>query len=360
MRLASRFVTSCVACGIAALTCSSGIAGSSSVVQCNTCDLAPATYSGGADGNSSNNLQSTIGPYINLTSAGAQSIAGELDGEPWAGPGISDQAQITVDGTQSLGIVQSSARSSAPTQPDPNLWDGDFTYEAQAHADAGGFLVYQLYVGAPNPATTSVGVLVKANGLVDGSPNLGDSLQIVQSFFKVTGPGVYINDSVILDYGVSLNSSSTSGPSAYIMGNSEISGLVGGYQEDSVYTFRTNTVYDILLEVDASNSVLTDSSGLVDNGAEESGDGEFIAGGSVTDYALVDPTFQIAPGTADADQYSIYFSPGVSNAVPELSTWAMLLVGFGGLALARPFASKARVGRGRSEASEKGLQDQPY
>jgi PEP-CTERM motif len=340
MRGASRFVSGFLACGITAAAWCSAIAGSPSAAQCGACGLAPATYSGHADGSSSNYVQSTVGPYIDLTSAGAQSLAGELDGEPWPGPGISDQAEITVDSTHSLGIVQSYARSSAPTQPDPNLWDGDYSYDAYEGAGSGGSLGYQLYIEGPAP---TVEVLVNANGFVEGSPNLGATEQVLQSIFDVRGPGADIYDAVTIDYGSSSNSSSTSGPGAYIMGNSEIAGLVGGFQDDNVYTFNTDTLYDISLTVETSNSILTSSSGDVQDG---SGEGEFIAGGSVTDHAFVDPTYQIAPGTPDADQYTIYFSPGVSNAVPEPSTWAMLLFGFGGLTLARSFSQIARRASG--------------
>jgi len=47
--------------------------------------------------------------------------------------------------------------------------------------------------------------------------------------------------------------------------------------------------------------------------------------------AAVDPLFTIDPSFANASQYALVFSPGVSNsaagAVPEPSTWVMLLVG---------------------------------
>jgi hypothetical protein len=191
MRLASRFVSGCVACGMTAVTCSSALAGSSSVAQCDSCDLAPATYSEHADGNSSNDLQSTVGPYINLTSAGAQSVAGELDSEPWPGPGISDQTQNNYRLNAILRNCTVIRPLIRPNSARPQLWDGEFTYEAQAEASSGGFLVYQLYVGGKTP---TVGVLVKANGLVDGSPNLGDTAQAAQSIFKITGPGVDIYD----------------------------------------------------------------------------------------------------------------------------------------------------------------------
>jgi hypothetical protein len=49
--------------------------------------------------------------------------------------------------------------------------------------------------------------------------------------------------------------------------------------------------------------------------------------------AQADPFIYIDPTFALADQFSLVFSPGVGNvsAVPEPSTWAMLLLGFGGV-----------------------------
>src|SRR5579863_7954907 len=54
--------------------------------------------------------------------------------------------------------------------------------------------------------------------------------------------------------------------------------------------------------------------------------------------AYLDPYFSIDPSTPDADQYSILTSPGIGNAmpsaVPEPSTWVMMVLGFAGLAWA--------------------------
>jgi hypothetical protein len=54
--------------------------------------------------------------------------------------------------------------------------------------------------------------------------------------------------------------------------------------------------------------------------------------------AYIDPYFFIDPSSPDAGQYSIVTSFGIGNAepgaVPEPSTWAMMLLGFAGLAWA--------------------------
>jgi hypothetical protein len=57
--------------------------------------------------------------------------------------------------------------------------------------------------------------------------------------------------------------------------------------------------------------------------------------GPVSATAYIDPYFFIDPSTPDAGQYSIVTSFGIGNAepgaVPEPSTWAMMLLGFLGL-----------------------------
>jgi hypothetical protein len=63
--------------------------------------------------------------------------------------------------------------------------------------------------------------------------------------------------------------------------------------------------------------------------------------------AEVDPYFRIDPSFADAAQYSLIFSPGVSDVapggVPELPVWMMLLMGMAGVGLMR--SASFRVAR---------------
>ncbi|MBC9879829.1 hypothetical protein G8O24_21040 [Bradyrhizobium sp. INPA01-394B] len=53
-------------------------------------------------------------------------------------------------------------------------------------------------------------------------------------------------------------------------------------------------------------------------------------GASASMTAFVDPTFNIDASNTDADQLQLVFSPNI-GAVPELSTWAMMILGFCGL-----------------------------
>jgi hypothetical protein len=61
-----------------------------------------------------------------------------------------------------------------------------------------------------------------------------------------------------------------------------------------------------------------------------------LTGGIGTASVYVDPLIQIAPGFANASQYSIELSPGIGNsvaAIPEPSTYALMLAGLGVLGI---------------------------
>jgi hypothetical protein len=76
--------------------------------------------------------------------------------------------------------------------------------------------------------------------------------------------------------------------------------------------FQANQVYTVTLST---------------QGAAETGD----AGGSGSFTATVDPIFNITD--PNFISYGLDFSPGILNvsAVPEPSTWAMMLLGFAGI-----------------------------
>jgi hypothetical protein len=79
------------------------------------------------------------------------------------------------------------------------------------------------------------------------------------------------------------------------------------------YTFFTNTLYNVRLQVGLSDSI---------NGT-----------GTDSLFAFLDPSFTIDGPNSGA--YSIFFSEGFGGgsvaAVPEPSTWAMLIIGFAGI-----------------------------
>jgi hypothetical protein len=89
-------------------------------------------------------------------------------------------------------------------------------------------------------------------------------------------------------------------------------------------TLKTNTIYQVQLFVDI---------------------GEFYdyTPGSQSFSLFVDPQFVIA--ASDPGAYSLVFSPGIGNgtAVPEPSTWAILLIGFVGVGFAGYRRMRGRV-----------------
>jgi hypothetical protein len=87
----------------------------------------------------------------------------------------------------------------------------------------------------------------------------------------------------------------------------------------------TNTAYLIILSATAGAANAT------------SPESAFDGSGSVS----IDPYFYLDPSVADPQDYTLLFSPGIINSpsnvadsVPEPSTWAMMLIGFGGLGYA--------------------------
>jgi hypothetical protein len=92
------------------------------------------------------------------------------------------------------------------------------------------------------------------------------------------------------------------------------------WSDNNTYTMLTNVVYEVGLVA------------YLDIGMY-GGEG----GGTQTMSVYVDPTFAVG-AVADPSEYSLVFSGGVGNspasAVPEPSTWAMMLLGFAGLGVA--------------------------
>ncbi|MBV8103067.1 MAG: PEP-CTERM sorting domain-containing protein [Hyphomicrobiales bacterium] len=89
------------------------------------------------------------------------------------------------------------------------------------------------------------------------------------------------------------------------------------WSDNNTYTMYTNELYTVSLVAGFA----------IGMGGNEGGGTQMMS-------VYVDPTFAVGSG-ADPSQYSLVFSDGVGNAaagaVPESSTWAMMLIGFAGL-----------------------------
>jgi hypothetical protein len=109
----------------------------------------------------------------------------------------------------------------------------------------------------------------------------------------------------------SLNQSQVLRDNAYLLGYRNDPTTSNTFTDTGTYTFTTNEIYTVSL------------SGLLE--ADLSGN---IGGGTETVSAYIDPQFSVASG------YSLEFSAGIDNsvgAVPEPSTWAMMILGFCGV-----------------------------
>jgi hypothetical protein len=151
-------------------------------------------------------------------------------------------------------------------------------------------LNYQFKIVGPGSA---VSVFVNSSGSVGGSSTGGGSYSSLQATMSVDGQGIAIDESV---------------PSGSIL----TAGLFDLNQSD---VFQTNSLYGVTMIAEGAAGV------------------GFIAG-TASFFAQVDPIFTIDPAVTNADQYSFVFSPGIGNsvgAVPEPSTWAMMILGFLGV-----------------------------
>lgn len=88
-------------------------------------------------------------------------------------------------------------------------------------------------------------------------------------------------------------------------------------------------------EFNTSASEIFPTNRPIDVNTEVDGDINLHDGASVGSFtASADPSFEIDPSFPYADDFEIDYSPGFDTAVPEPSTWAMLLIGFAGLGFA--------------------------
>jgi hypothetical protein len=268
---------------------------------------------------------SNVGPLLNLNQTVSERVTGSLDGEPWAGPLTQSTASTNVFYVKSgnkLGYVSAYSLVSSPTMPDPNIPDAVFSYQAGANSQASGSLLFWFEIHGPEPTSRWT---INAYSLLSGSPTTGYSFQDLSSVLTVQGSeGYVINDRIHISYGVPNPPLITHTGNTFV-GGSINTGYYGNILEDATYTLNTNEPYEVDIAVAVNDGITTETSG------SDSTTVEVIPGGALLDRGYVDPTFSLAAGTPDADQWSISFSPGFTNGVPEPSTWAMMVLGFVGL-----------------------------
>jgi PEP-CTERM motif len=237
----------------------------------------------------------------NATVFGAIAVAGD------AGFGVmqvkqSDTTQISF--SSALAFVDASVQVN--TNPSPGL-----SLLAGARASTGGTAIvniglvamsYSMLIVGP-PGTVPITIVGKGGqAAIPGSSGPG-ALTAVTLYSRIYVDGAEAQSSIHYD---PLSSNPDKGASFY----------TGKIWSDLL--LETNTIYPVTLYAYIDPFTEYDSGSII-----------------FTDY--VDPQFII--GGDDPSDYSLVFSPGIGNgpiggAVPEPSTWAMLLIGFAGLGFA--------------------------
>ena len=160
-------------------------------------------------------------------------------------------------------------------------------------------LSYVMYIN--DTTNQSVQVHINASGGATITTSSSQALNtILQSTLLIEG-GI---NNFALGFGQNLSKGSN-------QNNPDVSSFSWSTNQD--YTFQTNTRYDVVLETEVQSS------------AQRSGTASLSA--------FVDPTFTI--DSPNPDLFQIVFSEGITNsptsAVPEPSTWAMMILGFVGV-----------------------------
>jgi hypothetical protein len=149
---------------------------------------------------------------------------------------------------------------------------------------AGGFTSYNFEVLAP--AIQTVPIILSAQGGATAS-----------------GQGILpeLESILLIDRGIGQ------------FGANSFSSTPYNWSVNQTFQFNTNTIYTVELSTFATITELPGKSGTVS--------------------AWVDPTFSLDPSVSNPSQFSLIFSPGITNVsvVPLPSTWGMMLMGLVGL-----------------------------
>jgi hypothetical protein len=214
---------------------------------------------------------------------------GTITGSVIAGNGGTSSGRATISSNQSISV--SLNLTAGPDNP--AFFDhGGMAGQASAN------MSYSMYIASQQSQSVAVSVSATGGGsITDTQPQSANTR--LQSFFIISGPSNFPN----------------LGSSELNIGAGDIASFNWSTNQD--YTFQTNTLYGISLQAWVLTAV------------------NFGATASLS--AFVDPMFTIDTAFADPNQYQIMFSDGITNslgitnAVPEPSTWAMMILGFAGV-----------------------------
>ena len=219
----------------------------------------------------------------------------------------------TISASESAPLISDGTISQIPGSPN---------YPVGASA-SGSFNFSQ----TPSPSMTMMGTAsaVPVNGVLSGV-NIGNATQTYS--MEVLGPAGYAQVKVDAHGGVSASSHAAGGYTGNLSVNFTVAGIIDDaatmnginapgsktFDDTGTYTFSTSYIYSVTLYGNLNLGI--------------SGN---LGGGTETLSGYIDPTFTVVGN--DPGAYTLLFSPGIGNmsAVPEASTWAMMILGFCGL-----------------------------
>jgi len=226
-------------------------------------------------------------------------------------------AIVSTSGALTVGGGGSSATATPSATPAPSL--SAATVGASSGIGSEGsqnVLTYYFEVVSSTGATGTANINVQATGAVSAQ-NGASTGQLATALAQLTigGNGSVLDDLANATFAVgngSTNNGSTTAGAGFISPGATVSTagslITGGFNENGTYTVNLGQVYDVMLStyVNCGNP-----------------------GGSMCS-ASIDPII-----TDDSQNSSLVFSAGFGDsavgAVPEPSTWAMMILGFAGV-----------------------------
>lgn len=181
----------------------------------------------------------------------------------------------------------------------------------------------------PAPSLTMFGSAwtVPVNG-ANASVSVGNAT--LTYLMQITGPTPFASVQVDAHGSVTVSSIATGGStnnfaqvSFGIAGQFFDTALVNASEGLTTKTFNDTNTYVLATNYQYSVQLYANLQAIVSGNS---------GGGTATFSGFIDPTFTVVGDNASA--YTLSFSPGIGNsvgAVPEPSTWAMMILGFGGL-----------------------------